>query len=69
MTQYTITLTAEEINILQIALCETECSLTERAQLLEEHNESGINTKYINLKRARALDCSNLWRKLYDCTK
>ena len=69
MKEYSITLTEREIEVLQICLCNVAYDMGAEADRLEMHNESGINTNAINLKRERKTECDNLWQKLYDNTK
>lgn len=66
MKTFTIELTAKEIEALQIALCAELLNLEDDIRYLENHNESGINTKKIETKRNRMNDCDILWQKLYE---
>jgi len=65
MKTYTIELTAKEIEALQIALCAERLNLENDVDHLENHNQTGINTKKIETKRNRMNDCDRLWQKLY----
>lgn len=69
MKEFTITLTSEEVELLQISLSETGLNAELRADHLARHNKTGINTASINAKREQKRNCDNLWQKLYDATK
>ena len=69
MTTYNIKLTAKEIEALQIAICAERIILEEEAAHLENHNNSGINTNKITLKRQRMKDLDVLFTKLYEAEK
>lgn len=69
MKELTITLTKEEIELLQISLCETALNLEREADQLENHNQSGINTNSIKSKREHKKSCDALWLKLYTTAK
>lgn len=66
MKTYTIELTAEEINALQVCVTAEHMILEEAVSRLEIHNESGINTHAIELKRNCMKVCDRLWDKLYE---
>ena len=66
MKTFTIELTASEIEALQICLCAERMILEEEVTRLENHNNTGINTHKINLKRNCMKVCDNLWDKLYE---
>lgn len=66
MKTYTIELTASEIEALQICLCAEHEILKEEVFRLENHNETGIDTHKIGLKRSCMKMCDELWNKLYE---
>ena len=69
MKKYNVSLTKEEIDALQIALCASKIDLEKDIERLENYNETGINTKNIAQKRERIKECDELFTKLYDATK
>ena len=66
MKTFTIELTASEIEALQIALCAERMNLETDVDRLEKHNNTGINTHKIELKRRCMAVCDSLWDKLYE---
>lgn len=69
MKEFTITLTEKEVELIQISLSETGLEAELKADYLDRHNKTGINTASINAKREQKTNCDNLWQKLYDATK
>lgn len=68
MQKFTLTLTENEVHILQIGLSEAAISSRREAEHLEKHNKSGINTNSIKSKQTHVDDCNKLWSKLYHQT-
>lgn len=66
MKEITITLTVEEIELIQEALSTHQIHRQNYADHLAEHNKTGINTKTIERNRRVAKECGMLFDKLYD---
>ena len=66
MKTFTVELTAREIEVLQICLCEEHLILEEKVAHLMNHNKTGINTKVIEKKRNCMEECDRLFTKLYE---
>ena len=64
METYSITLTAAEIEALQICLSGMQITLTNEVNALAEFNENDIYTNLMKLKVERIKDCDALWQKL-----
>lgn len=69
MKEITITLTAKEIEALQISVCAERLNLENDIDRLKEHNRTGINTKKIKAKAERVQDLDALFDKLYQAEK
>ena len=69
MKEITITLTAKEIEALQISICAEKLNLEDEIDNLNERNETGINTNKIRLKAERIQDLEALFYKLYQAEK
>lgn len=61
-----ITLTVEEIELIQEAISTHKINCQNYADHLAEHNKTGINTKTIDRNRRIAKECDMLFDKLYD---
>lgn len=66
MKEITITLTVEEIELIQEALSTHKINRQNCADHLADHNKTGINTKMIERNRRVANECDRLFDKLYD---
>lgn len=64
MKEYTVKLTAKDIDILQICLCEERLILEKQVDHLSNHNLTGINTAAINKKRNCMEECDRLFALL-----
>lgn len=64
METYSITLTAAEIEALQICISGMQIALTNEVNTLAEHNGNGVYTELMKLKVERIKDCDTLWQKL-----
>lgn len=67
--EYTVKLTASEIEALLICICSEHLILEEDVSRLLLKNETGIHNHKIELKKNCMEVCDRLWDKLYAATK